>query len=209
MNNQLSRSFYQNDIHSIAVDLLGCRLVRYIGKDSFLIGRIVETEAYKQKNDPASHSYKGKTKRNEVMFGEPGHLYVYFTYGMHFCCNVVCGPAGQGDAILIRALEPLEGIDEMMKRRFGQLSNKKDQYHNLTNGPAKLCKAFGIGRSENGLDLCGKNIWIEKETIYLSEQIGRSTRVGIKQGKEFPWRYYIKDNPWVSKTDKSVKIYEK
>jgi len=208
MNHQLDRTFYQKDIFNLAVDLLGCRFVRNFGKNVLLSGRIVETEVYTQKKDPSSHSFKGRTKRNEVMFGEPGHLYVYFTYGMHFCCNVVCGPAGQGDAILIRALEPLEGIDEMMRRRFGQVSNNKTQYLNLTNGPAKLCQAFGIGRSENGLDLCGEKIWIESEIAYKPDRIGRSSRVGIKQGKELPRRYYIKDNIWVSRTDKSVKEYD-
>ena len=171
--------------------LLGCVLTRRVG-DQTLSGRIVETEAYSQ-DDVASHSYRGQTPRTKVMFGPAGFLYVYFTYGMHYCCNVVTGPAGHGSAVLIRALEPLSGQDTMSRHRHG-LSG-----FGLTNGPAKLCQALDIKRSLNGHDLHRPPLRLSLEPPIAQTDIMQTTRIGISQGKEVPWRFYIRGNPYVSK----------
>jgi DNA-3-methyladenine glycosylase len=169
-----------------------------------MIGKIVEVEAYR-KNDPASHSYKGKTRRNEVMFKEGGHLYVYFTYGMHFCANIVTGKDEVGEAVLIRAVEPLTGIEVMAKNRYGSKKSPNPQHLNLkslinlTNGPAKFCEAFDITRNENGLDLIDSKIIITNGKKIAPGIIGKTTRVGIRVGMEKKWRFFIKMNPWVSR----------
>jgi DNA-3-methyladenine glycosylase len=192
---RLPRSFYLRPTLKVAKDLLGKFLIRKLGR-KYLIGKIVEVEAYLD-NDPASHSYRGKTKRNEVMFLEGGHLYVYFTYGMHFCCNVVTEDAGKGCAVLIRAVEPMENIEVMQRLR--KIDTSKHQF-NLTNGPAKLCQAFDLGREENGTDLCGDKIWIGKSEIRNQKsEIIASSRVGITNGSEHKWRFYIKGNELVSR----------
>ena len=191
---KLTRSFYTRPALSVAKDLLGKILIRKIGH-TILTGKIVEVEAYLGKKDPASHAYRGKTKRNEVMFGEGGHLYVYFTYGMHFCANVVTGKKDVGEAVLIRAIEPLDGM-ELMKRNRGFLKDVRHPY-TLTNGPAKLCEALGIKREDNGTDLRGDKIFlIEGESP--KSVIGTSTRIGITRGKEKKWRFFLKGNEWVS-----------
>lgn len=171
--------------------LLGCHLVRHINGRR-LVGRIVETEAYDQ-SDAASHSYRGRTPRTDVMFGPAGRLYVYFTYGMHYCCNVVCAPDGYGSAVLIRAVEPIDGEDLMAEFRGGKSGA------DVTNGPAKFCQAFRIDRSLNGQNL-------EKEPMQLIIQppvdqadIVQTTRIGITQAKDVPWRFYMRDNRYVSK----------
>ena len=139
--------------------------MRHIGK-KLLIGKIVEVEAYCE-GDSASHSFRGRTRRNDVMFWEGGHLYVYFTYGMHFCANVVTRKEGIGEAVLIRAVEPLMGIDIMDANRFSNLQSLNyKSIINLTNGPAKFCQAFGIARKENGIDLLGKEISIISLTTH-------------------------------------------
>lgn len=171
--------------------LLGSLVIRDVdGKK--LIGRIIETEAYDQ-TDAASHSYKGRTPRTDVMFGPPGHLYVYFTYGMHYCCNVVTGPEGTGSAVLIRALEPIDGMDIMEENRRGRGGL------DLTNGPAKLCQAYGIDKTWNGHDLREPPLQLVLGEPLPPEDIIQTTRIGIKQAKDVPWRFYIKDNPYVSK----------
>jgi len=169
--------------------------VRRIG-GKFLVGKIVEVEGYLGDKDPASHAYRGKTKRNEVMFKEGGHLYVYFTYGMHFCCNVVTEEEEKGRAILLRAVEPLEGIEVMRKNRSFE-ANRKD-YWNLTNGPAKLCEAFGIRREMNGIDLTSGDLFLMDGQTINRSAIGTSSRIGIKDGKEKKWRFYVKGTPFVS-----------
>jgi DNA-3-methyladenine glycosylase len=199
----LSRSFYLRPTLKVAQELLGKYFIRRIGK-SLLIGKIVEVEAYRS-NDPASHSFRGKTNRNSVMFDEGGHLYVYFTYGMHFCANIVTGRKEIGEAVLIRAVEPLVGIEMMKINRYG--SNKSINLQslnhkiliNLTNGPAKFCKAFGLARQENGLDLLDSEISITEGESIPSKLIKRSSRIGIQQGIEKNWRFFIAGNPWVSK----------
>jgi DNA-3-methyladenine glycosylase len=185
------RSLLLAEPEVVAQRLLGCQLVRTIdGKQ--LRGRIVETEAYKQ-TDAASHSYRGKTPRTDVMFGPAGHLYVYFTYGMHYCCNVVVGPEGYGAAVLIRAVEPLEGQDEMLLLRHGRGE------HQLTNGPAKVCQALAIDKSCNGHDLAEPPIALEFMPPLAVDKIVQTTRVGITKAIDQPWRFYIRGNPYVSK----------
>jgi DNA-3-methyladenine glycosylase len=199
----LSRSFYLQPTLQAAQKLLGKFFIRRIGKN-LLIGKIVEVEAYRT-NDPASHSFHGKTNRNSVMFCEGGHLYVYFTYGMHFCANIVTGRKGIGEAVLIRAVEPLADIEMMKKYRHGsnKSMNLQSLNHkiliNLTNGPAKFCQAFAIARKENGLDLLKSEISITEGESIPSKLIKRSSRIGIQQGIEKKWRFFIKGNPWVSK----------
>lgn len=175
----------------VAPHLLGCQLVRRIG-GAELRGRIVEVEAYSQE-DAASHSYRGETERTKVMFGPPGFLYVYFTYGMHYCCNVVTGPPGHGSAVLIRALEPLAEQAEMSRRRHG-LDGAA-----LSNGPAKLCQALGIDKRLNGHDLRAQPLQLKVSPALEQTGIIQTTRIGISQAKDVPWRFYIKGNPFVSK----------
>jgi DNA-3-methyladenine glycosylase len=158
--------------------------------------RIVEVEAYLGDVDPASHAFRGRTDRNAVMFREGGHLYVYFTYGMHFCSNVVTGKEGMGHAVLLRALEPVEGIPLMARRRRRSAARVRE----LCSGPAKLCQAFGITGRQNGADLCGSSCWIERRDPPLRRgQIGRSARIGISRGKEFTWRFVILGSPYLSR----------
>jgi DNA-3-methyladenine glycosylase len=192
---KLPRSFYLQPTLDVARSLLGLYLVRKT-PGGVLAGRIVEVEAYLGDVDPASHAYRGRTKRNEVMFFQGGHLYVYFTYGMHFCGNVVTQAEGVGHAVLLRAVEPVEGIASMSRRR----GTARMEVEKLCSGPAKLCQAFGIGRKENGIDLCSDSIWIEQRDPGLSRaSIGISTRVGISTAKERKWRFYVKENRFVSK----------
>jgi len=193
---KLPRSFYTRSPLLVAQDLLGKILVRKIGKHVFS-GKIVEVEAYRGELDPASHAYRGKTKRNEVMFREGGFLYVYFTYGMHFCANVVTGKANKGEAVLIRALEPIEGIEDMKRNR--NMPPDKEPMYSLTNGPAKLCQALDIDGGNNGTDLLGEEIFLTEGKSLLKSATGTSTRVGISRGKEKKWRFFIKGNAWVSK----------
>jgi DNA-3-methyladenine glycosylase len=175
----------------VAPLLLGAELVRELD-GRMLRGRIVETEAYHQ-NDAASHSFKGRTPRVDVMFGPPGHLYVYFTYGMHYCCNVVTGQEGEGTGVLIRAIEPLEGEDVMLENRNGRGS------HELTNGPAKVCQALRLDRSWNGHDLSTSPLQLVLHEPLRQEDIVISTRVGISQAVDMPWRFYERNNPYVSR----------
>ena len=195
---KLSRQFYTRNLLFVARDLLGKVLVKKSGS-KILSGKIVEVEAYHGDYDQASHAFKGKTNRNEVMFNEGGYLYVYFTYGAHFCANVVVGKKDKGIAVLIRALEPVEGIDVMIKNRFERkLIHDKEKY-NLTNGPGKLCQAFGIGRNHNGADLTGNEIFILNQPKLRSKEIGVSQRIGITRSVNLQWRFFIKGNPFVSK----------
>jgi DNA-3-methyladenine glycosylase len=194
----LPRSFYLRPTLKVAQELLGKYFVHHMNEKP-LIGKIVEVEVYRQ-NDPASHSFRGKTKRNEVMFEKGGHLYVYFTYGMHFCANVVTGRENIGEAVLIRAVEPFTGIELMMRNRYGRSQSINLQsMKNLTNGPAKFCKAFDLTKKENGFDLIGRDIFIAEGDTISTRSIGRSPRIGIRAGMEKRWRFFIKGNPWVSR----------
>ena len=147
------------------------------------VGRIVEVEAYRE-DDPASHSFRGQTPRTTVMFGPAGHLYVYFTYGMHYCANIVTGRAGEGSAVLLRAIQPLAGIDVMAERRHGRLG--------LADGPAKLCQAFAIGPHHNGVDLCtGDGIALYDDGMAPPDDPVVGPRVGITKAIDVPWRWRI------------------
>lgn len=178
-----------SSVEKVARRLLGCILERTIDGQTVRV-RIVETEAYDQ-TDAASHSYKGRTQRTDVMFGPPGYLYVYFTYGMHYCCNIVVGEEGYGAAVLIRAVEPIENEKLLEKRRGGKTGVE------LTNGPAKLCQALGIDKQMGGhnLRLAPFRLIMRPQ---LTNGIVTTTRVGISQAKDVPWRFYVKDSSFVS-----------
>lgn len=176
----LNRGFYNRNTLDVAKDLLGCRLCRKIdGK--ILSGIIVETEAYTQ-NDPSCHAYRGKTPRSITLFKKPGLAYVYFTYGMHHCFNVVTEEEETAGAVLIRALEPVAPLAD-------------------TNGPAKLCKQMQITRELNEVDLTSKNscLWIEEGVNVPENKVHVTTRIGITQAADYPWRFYVKENKFVSK----------
>jgi DNA-3-methyladenine glycosylase len=183
-------AFLEGAASEAAPRLLGCILERRLNGQTIRV-KIVETEAYDQ-TDVASHSYKGKTRRTEVMFGQAGHLYVYFTYGMHYCCNIVVGEEGYGAAVLIRAVEPIQGneIIEMNRGRIGVVA---------TNGPAKLCQALVINKEMNGHDLSEGELKLVVEPMIGPDAITRTTRIGISQGKDVPWRFYITGNPYISR----------
>ncbi len=191
---KLPRSFYTRKTSTVAKNLLGKILVRRIGRN-ILTGKIVETEAYLF-NDTASHSFRGMTERNKVMFGKGGFLYVYFTYGMHYCANVVTFKEGIGEAVLIRAVEPKNGMKVMLKNRG--LINERNHLK-TTNGPAKLAQAFGLTKKQSGTDLTGSVIFITNGDTVPRSKIVTTTRIGISTAKEKKLRYYIKDNAWVSK----------
>ncbi len=177
------------DAVAAAQNLLGQKLV-YVSPDGRVGGYIVETEAYTQE-DPASHAFRGPTKSNAPMFGPAGTVYVYFTYGMHYCFNIVTGQAGHGQGVLIRALEPVEGLDIMMRNRG------TDQVRELTSGPAKAAQALGITRQLSGIHLNDGVLVLEKG--FTPEEIVQTTRVGISKAVDQPWRFFIKDNQFVSK----------
>ena len=196
--NIIPKKFYERELHTVAKELLGKILVRKIGTAS-VSGRIVEVEAYDGANDEASHSFKGRTMRNDVMFRGGGLLYVYFTYGMHFCANVVVGKEGDGKALLIRALEPMDGIELMAKNRFEKKNITEREFINLANGPAKLCKALSIYKNDNGKSLVSDEIFIEEAEPVPDSEIIRTVRIGIKKSVDLQWRYYINGNRFVSK----------
>ncbi|MCL5267658.1 MAG: DNA-3-methyladenine glycosylase [Bacteroidetes bacterium] len=188
----LPSEFYRKDTLELVPEILGKVLVRKMhGKT--LAGRIVEVEAYIG-DDPASHAAHGMTERNKVMFEDGGVSYVYFTYGMHFCFNIVTDKIGFPAALLVRALAPLYGIEEMKKRRG------IDNLHNLTNGPAKLCQAMGIDRELNGEKLTGNRLFLADDDYVIDrDAIGSSTRIGIRVGKDSKWRFFLKGSEFLSR----------
>jgi DNA-3-methyladenine glycosylase len=175
----------------MAKRLLGCHLSRTIA-GHMMVCKIVETEAYDQ-SDPASHSYRGLTPRNKVMFEKAGHLYIYQSYGIHFCMNVVTGVEGHASAALIRAVEPESGL-ELIKANRPHVSKEKM----LTNGPGKVCAALAIGLEFNGHDLTSEPITLSLGNPLVPSQIAASTRIGITRAVDRRWRFYMKDNPFVS-----------
>jgi DNA-3-methyladenine glycosylase len=194
----LQRAFYQQDTIKVAKNLLGKILVHESSQGK-TTGRIVETEAYRGPEDKAAHSSGGRrTARNEVMFGEKGHAYVYFIYGMYYCFNVTAGHVpDKPEAVLIRALEPVEGQDIMAKRRGA----RQVKVVNLTNGPSKLCMAMGISKSQNKTDLTSPPLYIEDALPVPKEDIVETTRIGVDYADEWKnryWRFYIKRNSFVS-----------
>ena len=210
--------FLENPSDVAAPLLLGCTLTRTItlkGEKHKLVARIVETEAYDQ-DDPASHAFGGPSDRNAAMFGPAGHLYVYVSYGMHHCCNVVCGPEGFGSGCLVRAVEPLEGVEVMRELREAGRAGKahtgragKEQaerarkhplkLRDLTNGPGKVCAALGIDKELYGHDLKVEPLVLDFAPLLPGETIGRSPRVGISKNIDAPKRFFIEGNEFVSR----------
>jgi DNA-3-methyladenine glycosylase len=196
---RLARSFFDRDALSVARDLIGCVLAHRL-KQGMVSVRLVETEAYRGEIDPGSHGYRGPTPRNEVMFGPPGRLYVYFTYGMHWCANVVCGREGESEAVLMRAGEPVEGI-EIMRRRRPTVT--KD--HLLASGPARLTQAMGIGKAHNGATLLrGGELWLAEDEFtdaYRDGEVAQTVRIGLGEGRgdETPWRFVVPGHPHASR----------
>ncbi|MDO9535507.1 MAG: DNA-3-methyladenine glycosylase [Bacillota bacterium] len=189
----LGKEFFEKDTIQAARSLLGDVLV-HDSPQGRTSGIIVETEAYLSQGDPACHAAKGKTKRNAVMFGPPGRAYVYLIYGSYYCFNAVTNQEDVGEAVLIRALEPLEGLDLMEKRRgLGQ------KITNLTSGPGKLCDAMGISKEQNGLSLQKYPLFITEGVEIESSSIGVSGRIGINQAQDKPWRFFIIGNIFLSR----------
>jgi DNA-3-methyladenine glycosylase len=194
---KLTPDFFQDNVIKVAKSLLGKIFVKR-DENTLLAGKIVEVEAYDGVDDEACHCYRGMTERNKVMFMPGGRLYVYFTYGAHFCCNVVTGKEGFGAAVLLRGIEPVEGSDIMAYNRYGVKDIDKKKTINLTNGPGKICRAFGIDRAHNGIDLTGNKIYILNSALAEEKDILVSERIGIKKSVELPWRFYLNNN-FVSK----------
>jgi DNA-3-methyladenine glycosylase len=191
---KLSRDFYEQPTVQVAQQLLGKSLVR-VHPEGVTTGIILETEAYVGLEDQASHASRGLTPRNAVMFGPAGFAYVYVIYGMHHCLNAVTEREAYPAAVLIRALQPCEGVELMRARR------RKHDVGLLANGPGNLCQAFGIARGLNGIDLCGDVLFVEDQGSSPAE-IVVTTRIGVAYAgawKDKPWRFYLADHPGVSK----------
>jgi len=195
----LPRTFFARDPRRVARQLLGKILIRE-SAGTRLAARIVEVEAYLGEDDPAAHARAGRTRRNSVLFGPPGHAYIYFIYGNHYCLNVSCEPDGQAGSVLFRALEPLEGIGEMARARKLNLGGTKN-WPQLTSGPGRLCQAFGITRSaDNGRDLTSRSsgLWIGDDGSG-PRGVTVTPRIGITQAAQLPLRYLVTGNPFVSR----------
>jgi DNA-3-methyladenine glycosylase len=185
----IRRDFFARSVHAVAPDLIGATfLCNGVG------GRIVEVEAYHH-TDPAAHSFGGRTDRNAVMFGPPGFVYVYRSYGIHWCVNFVCEPEGSASAVLIRAIEPLEGLEKMRRRR-----GLKD-VRLLCAGPGRLCEALGISRAHNGLPLDAPPFRLERRTGRVEIAVG--PRIGLTKAVEQPWRYGLAGSRFLSKPFKA------
>lgn len=191
LQNALRKDFFERPTPEVAQDLIGTVLVRTLTDGTVLAGRIVETEAYLHEQDAASHSYRGKTKRNEAMFGEAARLYVYRIYGIHYCANIVTETVGRGAAVLLRAVEPLEGLEEMMRRR------KTEQIRQLCNGPGKLAQAFDFTMEDNHQSLLHSSCCILPNTI--QQDIAVSPRIGITKAANELLRFYLAGNEFVSR----------
>ncbi|MGH9229644.1 MAG: DNA-3-methyladenine glycosylase [Acidimicrobiales bacterium] len=197
----VARDFYRRDPRAVAPELLNKLLVRRgTGAAGGLesaerVGRIVEVEAYCGGSDPGSHAYRGMTARNRTMFGPPGGLYVYFTYGMHWCANAVCGEEGEGVAVLLRALAPVAGLDAMQAVR-----PRARRDRDLCSGPAKLCQALGLGRAFDGADLVtgDRGVVVCDDGTPAPADPAQTTRIGLSNGAEHPWRWYVRGDPNVS-----------
>jgi DNA-3-methyladenine glycosylase len=184
----VNRDFFDRSVHEVARELIGREL--RVGETA---GVIVETEAYEE-SDPACHAYIGRTTRNEVLFGPPGHAYVYLSYGIHSLLNFVTEPAGAASAVLIRALEPTEGLELMRERRA------REEAEQLCSGPGKLSEALGVGLSLNGADLFQPPFELsEPDRAWSEGEIIASPRIGITKAAELPWRYYVKGSRFVSR----------
>lgn len=186
----MPRSFYARDPLEVAPELLGTLLV-HDGR----VARIVEVEAYRGADDPGSHAFRGPTPRTTTMFGPAGHLYVYFSYGMHWCANVVCGPPGEAGAVLLRAGEPVAGLDAI---RAARPRARRDR--DLTSGPARLCQALGIDGTFDGADLvrADRGVTLASDGAPLDVEPATSPRIGLSAGADIPWRWYLPGHPHVS-----------
>lgn len=202
--NKLKREFYSRNTIQVSKELLGKYLVHHVNGKK-LVGKIVEVEAYLGPEDKAAHSYnRHKSKRNEIMYGPAGFAYVFVIYGHNCCMNVVTEKEDIPQAVLIRALEPIEGIEEMAKLRFDKKLDELDRRTkiNLTNGPGKLCQALGISKENNGEDLCSDAFYIEEDQAEKDFEVVSTKRVNIDYAEEYrdcPWRFYIRDNIYISK----------
>jgi DNA-3-methyladenine glycosylase len=189
----LPREFFGRPVLEVAQDLLGC-VLRHETADGPVAVTISEVEAYLGAADPASHAFRGMTARNAVMFGAPGHAYVYFTYGMHFCCNVVCGPEGRPSAVLLRAGEVVAGIEVARERRPTARTDR-----DLARGPANLCQALAIASTANGHDLTRSPLTLTPaDAPAARDRIRTGPRVGLRLAADRPWRFWLTDEPTVS-----------
>jgi len=188
---RLSRAFFARPAPVVARALLG-HVLAHDAAGGVRAGRIVEVEAYRGGVDPASHAFRGRTPRNASMFGPPGHAYVYFTYGMHWCVNLVCAADGVGEAVLVRALEPVAGIDAMRAARG------VDERDRLARGPGCVTRALGLDRRHDGLDLSRGPLWVGAGRALGGFRIAHGERIGIRVGRERPWRFWLAGHPCVS-----------
>jgi DNA-3-methyladenine glycosylase len=205
----LRREFFEPEALAVAPRLLGCVIAHETG-EGLVAAEITEVEAYRGESDPASHAFRGKTARNAVMFGEPGHAYVYFTYGMHFCVNLVCKPPGEASAVLLRAGRVVEGADLASARRMADAGTgvtvrgaKALAARDLARGPARLCQALGIGRAQNGADVCDPagqlRVLAPAGFAGMPAATVRSgPRVGVRLGADADWRFWVDGDPTVS-----------
>ena len=191
---RLGRAFFARPVIDVAPDLLGCRLVRVLPDGAKLVGRIVEVEAYLgDGSDAGSHSHRGPTRRNRAMFGPPGHFYVYLSHGLHVCANLVCEPAGTGAAVLLRAIEPLEGEALMREHRSGRSGRE------LTSGPGKVAAAFAITLADDGVSALRGALHLAPRPDSRELAIATSTRIGLGKGVDLPYRFFLRENPFVSR----------
>jgi DNA-3-methyladenine glycosylase len=189
MTGALTRAFFRRPVLEVAPDLLGV-VVSHAGVSV----RLCEVEAYDGENDPGSHGFRGRTKRNATMFGPAGHLYVYFTYGMHWCANLVCGEAGRCSAVLLRAGEVVDGTDVVRTRRGNRVADR-----DLARGPARLTQALGWDREHDGADLFGAEIRLTRPDGTVSrDHVRTGPRVGLRHAADRPWRFWLDDDPYVS-----------
>lgn len=190
----LSRAFYARDTEFVARDLLGA-VLRYASPDGVVAGRIVETEAYVGEHDGACHAAAGLTQRTRWLYGPPGIAYVYFVYGMHWCVNVVTRPEGLPSAVLVRAIEPIAGLP-LMRQRRGNPAHDRD----LTNGPGKVCAALGITGALNGARFDRSPLSIREGPRVPDPDVGVSPRIGVSRAADWPLRWFIRDNSFVSRS---------
>jgi DNA-3-methyladenine glycosylase len=206
----LERPFYEREILTVAKDLLG-KIVVHETYEGIIAGKIVETEAYKGPEDKASHAYENlRTKRTETQFGPKGHAYIYLIYGLYYCLNTTAGKTpGKPEAVLFRALEPIEGIEFMKKRRPAA----RGRISHLANGPSKLCMALELTKKQNGADLCTQPFYISEGEKIPEKNIVHTTRIGVDYADDWknePWRFYIKNNSFVSiQTKTKLEIHGK
>jgi DNA-3-methyladenine glycosylase len=195
---RLTKDFYARDALAVARDLIGCLFVHQTKGDRLAV-RLVETEAYRGQQDPGSHGYRGMSARTEVMFGPPGRLYVYFTYGMHWCANIVCGRVGTCEAVLLRAGQPIAGLEAMARRR------RTFSERLIAAGPARLAQALDIGKKDNGASLLrGGSFWCaedDRTPSYRAGEIAQSVRVGLGAGRgdDLPWRFTVPGSLYLSR----------